>query len=153
MLVDLINRKHELITGQTRSGKSHYALQKFMQSPEAGIYFDPQAQRLGHNLIKIDCHSSKHFIIKALKNKKKLHYVALPGLVNARKECDIISELIYELVRDVSERNNDQRRLPLTCVFDEAQDFAPEGDRKAGLLLLARRGLGMGVRCYFLAQR
>lgn len=143
-MLQLPNDAHEMEIGLTRYGKSYDAKVKFLAHNGPAVFFNPRKVMVAGS-VGFDRNASTGQVMKALKRNEKLNYSLDPHLDQARKDIDKFVELLFE-------RSWTMGKMVL-LVFDEAQDYAPQGDIKNGLLRVARTGLGENIKANFIVQR
>ena len=137
---------HSFVSGITRYGKTYYAKCNFARWQGAALFFNPKGKNEKvAGSVAASGKNSIGQIIGLLHDREKINFVLDGSLVDARKQVNYICEKL--LGYDWSAAGG------LLVVCDEVQDFSPQGDIKSGVLRLARMGLGLGIKCIFVAQR
>jgi len=137
----LDENKHIFIAGQTRSGKTFFAI-KLMKEYQGGVIFiNSQDEKVGGDFIRASMNTPIQDIIEMLSTDKKINYIVSDDIETANKEVDY---LIYELTGRF-------KKKIIFCI-DEIADYAPLHESKSKTLSLARRGLGKNMQAIFICQ-
>lgn len=137
---------HVFISGQTRSGKTHFAARALAQLKRPVIFFNIQDEVLPASFMKVNCNDiNGKQLVEALKDGNKID-LRFPKAMRTPRINTIIGHITHLLMSaGFSEKS------PVYIAFDECHILKDEG--LDGAIQAATRGLKRGCKCIFITQR